>query len=136
MTTGDVRGCLEAALAGTRGRLRKAGVHLSDWGLRERPREWTLWLECRSGGTSRSGGPSRSGGTMRGDAPVWRAAATWPRSPRAGRRHALAALAQALSEVALASGRGVSLWREEGAEPSRPAPAPLRRARAPSRRCG
>jgi len=111
MTTKEVRGCLEAVLPGTRRRLDAAGVHLCAWGLTERPREWMLWLECRD----RT--PPAAGGVRRPDALVWRAAASWPRSPRAGRRHALAALAQVLAEVALVSGRGASPWRWRGAEP-------------------
>ena len=137
MMTKDVRCCLESALAATRRRLRRAGVQLCDWGVSERPREWMLWLECRDAAPPATGGPHPSGGLRRGAAPVWRAAATWPRTPRSGRRHALAALAQALSEVALVSGRGATLWREEReGQPSRPGPVPPRRARVPSGRCG
>ncbi|MBK9303455.1 MAG: hypothetical protein IPM94_06110 [bacterium] len=130
MTTTEVRGCLEAALPGTRRLLHGAGVLLSAWGLTERPREWMLWLECRDRE------PPAAAGARRPDAPVWRAAASWPRSPRTGRRHALAALAQVLAEVALVSGRGASPWRQGGLELSRPEPARPRRARAPSGRCG
>jgi hypothetical protein len=136
MTTRDVRGCLEAALAGTRRRLRRAGVHLEDWGLTERPREWTLWLECRGDGWPGAAQGLGPLGSRRCEAPVRRAAASWPRTTRAGRRQALAALAQALSEVALMSGRGATMWSGEREAPNQPRPAPPRRARAPSGRCG